>query len=185
MKKFLLFALILLSLFLFVSLNLNQKALQKVSAEKDVLPSDLKRTLTLKDNVLTFKSRISLRGKQAGSSPLSKEILKSESHYIPPEGSFGYFEFADGKDKLSIKNYGFVLRFYAGGIYAPRGGFSPLGGVRLFYFGRWGAGAAYSLKNGFLLSAERRLDDILPLKNTAVFLGVNKNTAALGAVVFL
>ncbi len=185
MKNVLLFALTVLSLFLFVSLNSERKALQRAYAKNDVLSADLKRTLTLKNRVLTYKSRLPGETKPQTQAGSSEESAESKSHYIPPEGTFTYREFTDGEAKLEVKNYGFVLRFYAGGVYSPRAGFSPLAGARLFYFGRWGAGAAYSLKNGFLISAERRLDDVLPFKNTALFFGINKNTAALGTVVFL
>lgn len=185
MKTFLLFALTLLSLFLFVSLNSERKALQRAVAENEVLSADLKSSLTLKNRVLTYKSRIREQSAAADAPLSSCETAEKNVYYIPPEGSFTYREFTRGGSKLDVKNYGFTLRFYAGGVYSPRGGVSPLAGARLFYFGRWGAGAAYSLKNGFLISAERRLDDILPFKNTALFFGINKNTAALGAVVFL
>lgn len=185
MKNLLLFALALLSLFLFVSLNCERKALKRASDANNVLEADLKRTLTLKNRILTYKARLPEKTESSARADSSVEAAESKSFYIPPEGSFTYREFMDGEDKLDVKNYGFVLRFYAGGVYSPSAGFSPLTGARLFYFGRWGAGAAYSLKNGFLISAERRLDDILPFKNTALFLGINKNTAALGTVVFL
>lgn len=185
MKNFLLLALTLLSLFLFVSLNSERKALQRGVTEKELLSADLKSSLTFKNRVLTYKSRICEQSAAADKPLSSSEAAERKVYYIPPEGSFTYREFTRGGSKLDVKNYGFSVRFYTGGVYSPRSGFSPMAGARLFYFGRWGAGAACSLKNGLLISAERRLDDILPFKNTALFFGINKNTAALGAVVFL
>lgn len=184
MKNILLLVLTLLCLFLLLSLNFERAALRRALSAQEVLDSDLKRTLTLKNRVLTYKARKDGLCKENSPAPQNAPLEK-EVYYIPPEGSLTYREFLDGGSKIKVKNYGFTLRFYAGAVYAARSGFAPAVGARLFYFGRWGAGAAYSLKDGFLLSAQRRLDDIAFLHNTAVFIGANKNTAAFGAVVFL
>ena len=151
MKNLLLFALALLSLFLFVSLNCERKALKRASDANNVLEADLKRTLTLKNRILTYKARLPEKTESSACADSSVEAAESKSFYIPPEGSFTYREFMDGEDKLDVKNYGFVLRFYAGGVYSPSAGFSPLAGVRLFYSVRQLKTKIYPLKNSGML----------------------------------
>ena len=119
MKNLLLFALALLSLFLFISLNCERNALKRSSAANDVLEADLKRTLTLKNRILTYKARLPEKTESSACADSSGEAAESKSFYIPPEGSFTYREFMDGEDKLDVKNYGFVLRFYAGAFIPP------------------------------------------------------------------
>ena len=157
-------------------------------AEKEFMQGNLKNFVAFKDGILKygFKAESSANPQQTESIFADEDSsAEIKTVCLPREGSFVYRQFKDGQESLDIKRCGLTCKPYIGAEYAGKDGFSPVFGARLFYCGRWGAGCAYGLKSGCFLSAERRLDDISFLGNTALFLGVNKKTATFGAAVFL
>ena len=187
MKNLLIFLLLVLSAFLFYRFVLKDTKISGSCAEKEFIQGNLNKFIAFKDGILkyAFKAADEKRGaaqNAAGNQPLPAEI---KNICLPREGSFVYREFTDGKNSLDIKTCGLTFKPYAGAQYRAKEGISPVLGVRLLYFGRWGAGGVYGVKSGCFLSAERRLDDIPFLSNSALFFGINKKTATFGAAVFL
>ncbi len=184
MKNILIVVLLVCCALLLLAISFKNREVESAKFQSDYLEIGLKRTIELKERTLIHKVRTP-ELEDAAEEGKGGAGVKAEKFYIPPEGSFSYIEQEDGAYKLDVKDYGFVFKLYFGIASNFDGKFSPLLAARIFYYGRWGIGCGYSLNDGAALLFERRIDDFIPLDNTILFLGANRNTAVFGAAVFL
>lgn len=164
MKNILIIFLACLCLFLWLGKK-------RAAVQIEPLEDGIQKQIILEDRVLIQKTRVD------GST-------RTETAYIPPEGGLNIRQQDDGELKLDIKDKGFTLRPFAGAFITPQGPDIALG-IRLIYWQRYGLGAAWALQTGPTLALDRRLDDILPLRNTSLMLLVGRSTAGLALAVYL
>jgi hypothetical protein len=170
-KNIIICALAAASLYFAFSAKIKQKHLDAALAQNTVLAEGVKRQFIIERNKIIYKYRTSCGAAEV------------KTYFIPVEGRAEIQETPQDSAEVSIKNKGFTFKPFAAATYGSGPSFAL--GARLFYFNRYGLGAAVNNEGLPLLSADRRLDDILPLENTSlIFLGGYKK-AYLGVAVYL
>ena len=175
MKRVLLFLFLLVCAGLFFYFSSGKR---EGNIQSGYLAPGVKRSLVLNNREVTHSVRID-EGED------SSESVKSESFYVPPEGSFTYIEKQDGLYDIDIEDYGFTFGLYIGIACGAEAECSAAAAARLFYYKRWGIGAGYLFDAGPVITLERRVDDLLKMDNALLFLGFNKNAVVFGAGIFL
>ncbi len=170
-KNIIICALAACSLYFAFSAKLKQKQLEAALSQNTVLADGIKRQFILERNKIIYKYRTSCGEAEV------------KTYFIPVEGRAEINETRQDEAEISITKTGFTFKPFAAAAYGTGASFAL--GARLFYFNRYGLGAAVNNEGLPLLSADRRLDDILPFQNTSlIFLGGYKK-AYLGLALYL
>ncbi len=197
-----------LCLYLFITLKIKERRLENLFSQNASLEQGLKRKITISDNKIIYKYRAAAQsGAQTNSKAKNtseadnstpavqetQEIKEAQnaqtdtvivkSYFLPAEGRAEILQTQQDEVKINLTDKGFTLRPFGGALYTKGGGDFFIG-VRAFYFKRFGAGAAFAFKNGPAAAADRRLDDVLPLKNVSLVLLAGKDFIAAGAAVY-
>ncbi len=196
-----------LCLYLFITLKIKERRLENLSSQNASLEEGLKRKITISGNKIIYKYRAAAQSAARANSgaksasgaenpPPSEEesqttkaqnadlgTVTTQSYFLPEEGRAEILQTEQDDVKINLTDKGFTLRPFGGALYAKGGG-DFFVGARIFYFKRFGAGAAFAFKNGPAAAADRRLDDILPLKNVSLVLLAGKDFIAVGAAVY-
>ena len=168
LKNILLPVLAFISLCLAFMLKAQQNRLDALCAQNKTLQEGINRQIVFERRKIIYKNR----------SP-AKNIV----YYIPAEGSAEITEKDGGVVEFKVEDKGFTFKPFIG-FGAGTGGAEPFAGARLFYWGRYGLGAAVT-PDGFFAAADRKIDDILPFENTSLIVLGGYKKAYLGLAVYL
>ncbi len=170
-KNIFICALAAAALYFAFSAKIKQQRLDAALAQNTVLAEGVKRQFIIERNKIIYKYRTACGA------------AETKTYFLPAEGRVEIKETPQDKAEINVKNKGFTFKPFAAAAYG--GGASFALGARLFYYNRYGLGAAVNNEGLPLISADRRVDDILPLENTSlIFLGGYKK-AYLGVAVYL
>lgn len=187
MKNALIFILLFSFIFMFIKSILQDKAYNKDRYTKGLLADNIRKEISFKGNNLTIKEKSYTSENNGVKIKTDKGCLSSygqvNSFYIPQEGGFIYKEYTDGETSLYTNTCGLTFRPCGGIAFTSGKSFSPFLGARFFYYGSFGGGLI-ACKEGVMLCADKRLDNLAFFRNTALLFGINKNTAAFGTAVF-
>lgn len=186
MKKLIIFILFSFFIVIFTQSMLKNEN-REIYCTKETLADNVKKEISFKGNTLKIKQKFCAikqnNAKADTHSAYFPAYTQISNLYIPVEGSFIYKEYTDGSTSLDTHNCGLTLRPYGGMVFTSKETFLPFIGARMFYYGSFGSGLI-ACKEGIMFCADKRLDNFPFFKNTALLLGINKNTAAFGAAVF-
>ena len=189
MKKIIINIICLLLILIIIKNIRDNKIKELASFKLEKFNKDLKTEMVLKGNYLTIKESLyntqqNIKDKKNCNTDPLFNYAKVNSFYIPQEGGFIYKEYKNGAKSVYTDIFGLTFRPYCGTGFVTDKKIHPFAGSRLAYYKSWGCGIMFC-GNELMFSAEKRLDNLPFFNNSALLIGINKNTAVFGAAVFL